>query len=42
MGGDVFDRGEVRLHDRDTLDRMQHPVACTAGKRLMYRELVDG
>ena len=28
------------IRDRDTLDQMQHLVACTAGKRLMYRDLV--
>ncbi len=28
------------IRDQDTLDQMRHLVACTAGKRLMYRELV--
>ena len=34
--------GRQNIRELDTLDQMQHVVAAMVGKRLLYRDLVDG
>ena len=33
--------GRHRVRDRDTLDQMRDVIACSTGKRLLYRDLVN-